>query len=706
MELLRPGLLVFALAALVPLWLHLRGRRNAPQLAFSALRFLLEQDPRRARALRLRERALIALRMLAAGGISVALAGPLLPSCGSATSDGAALLGDEPTDLVLVLDDSLSMRTAMPDGGTRWQAARSRALALLAGLPRGSRAALVRAALPAEASPPQLSEDLRSVASELRAMQPRAARDDGERALGLAARVLSGSERGRIVVVGDLEAAGWKDVRGAALGATVARGIGVDVLRVGGPVADTAIVAAVAEPAPDRGAREVRLLVDVARSGDGPFVGSLVVTVGQREVRRRVEVATGETRRIELPVVADAPVAHLALAGPDDALADDDARVVRLAGDDALRVGLVNGAPRPVPREDEVFFLRRALEVGAPGLGTLALEDLRETELDAERLQRLDVLILANVAELPPAALAAVVGPRPAGRGGGGTRGAGAARAASLGWLGGLLPDRIGEALPGPADPGVQPGRPSRPDPAAALLAARLEGLLPALADLRVQRRLGWQPTPQLQAQTALRFADGTPAVYAETRGRGRLVVLGTSADLDWGDLPLQPGFVPLAASLCTIAAGQGAERATAQVAPGEPLDLPRREEAIELRLRALGGELVGVTPAPAERGTRRRWRLPGLAKPGVYEAEEIGAAGSLGREIVVVVPDPAERPLAQLEQLALPTPPPDAARAVAERRGGRPSVPVAPYALVLLLALLVAEGARLWRGPRRGGAR
>lgn len=700
MELLRPELLPFALAALIPLWLHLRGRRHAPQLAFSALRFLLEQDPARARAMRLRERALIALRMVATAGIAVALAGPLLPSCGPAAGQGA-MLGDEPVDLVVLLDDSLSMR-AGTGGESRFSVASKRAAALVASLPRGSRAAVVRTARPADVLGSGLISDLRSVATELRGLRPRASADDGERAFALASRLLVGSERGRMVLLSDLERAGWAAVQGTAVAGAVARGARVDVVAVGGDVVDTAVVSARAEPAPDRGARAVRLFVTIGHHGPRPFVGTLLVEIGSRAIRRGVEVAAGAERTFELPVAADAPIARVALLGGDDALPENDVRHVRLAGDEAVRVGLLNGAPRPVPREDELFFLRRALEVGAPGLGALALDELREADLTAERIAHLDVLVLANVAELAPTALAALIARIEAGMGVVVTLGDGAGRAAVLGWLGGLLPETLADAQTGAADPGVRQADLLHPLPITVALARRLQPAIPALGELRAQRRLGLLPRPDLDAHVALRWSDGLPAALGFARGRGRIVLWGSSIDLDWCDLPLQPGFVPLAAGLVAAAAGQGAERATTAVAPGEPIDLPRREEARTLEIRDAAGAVARTMQAPLDStASRRRWRAVAPDAPGVYEAIERSAAGVLEQRVLVVAPDPAENPAARLAGLDLPEPTATAGAASGSAR--RPRWPVAPYALAGLLLLLAGEGLLLVRGARGG---
>ena len=98
-QFVRPWLLIGVLGALVPLVIHLAGRRKAPRVQFTALRFVLSRDPARARAARLRERLLLGLRMVIAALIAVALAKPMVPSL---TPQATAVAGSAPVALVIV----------------------------------------------------------------------------------------------------------------------------------------------------------------------------------------------------------------------------------------------------------------------------------------------------------------------------------------------------------------------------------------------------------------------------------------------------------------------------------------------------------------------------------------------------------------------------------------------------------------------------
>ncbi len=678
----RPWLLLGIAAALLPLWMHLRGRRAVQTVAFSALAFLHRRHPERARAQRLRERALLAARMLVMAGLAFALAGPLVPGC----DESSSALSDEPMALVVVLDDSLSMQATIGGGPSQFSLARQRALSLLERLPAGSRAMVVTSAKPARAILPRLESDLRSLQGDVAALNARASADDANAALALAARLLAHATEAdrRIVVLSDLQASGWSAVQAGALG-----GLRVDAEPLGSAWTNTAILAADVTPAPERGAHQVRLKVELGHDGPGPFTGPLVVRVGGRELRRRLEIPAGERRTVELPLAALAPVAEIELPGGDD-LAGDDRRLVRLGAGSALRVALINGAPRPVPRDDEVYFLRRALDVSNGA--ELDVQTLQLAELNPEKLASYDVLWIANVAEFAPPVLAALVARIEAGTGVVVSLGDESDGAARLGWLAGLLPDHWLAKQPGGALAGVltETLGPDA-DRAALELSQMLEGVDVGLGDTTVQRRIGTAPLPDLDRHVAMRFADGAPALLAWTRGRGRLLVWTTSVDLDWTDAPLQPGFVPLVSLIVRNAAGAAMGRPRAALQPGEGFELARSDAATRLEVHLPDGRVA--VSLDAEQQPSRRWRVPGLTPVGSFQAVEFTAAGPQPPVDLVVVPPPSESAPERLKALPLPTRP-ASTKANAARQV--PQLPVAPLALSLLLLVLLGEAVLL----------
>ncbi|HEY1261655.1 MAG TPA: DUF4159 domain-containing protein [Stellaceae bacterium] len=82
--------------------------------------------------------------------------------------------------------------------------------------------------------------------------------------------------------------------------------------------------------------------------------------------------------------------------------------------------------------------------------------------------------------------------------------------------------------------------------------------------DVTVSRQVLAEPTLDLAAKTWARLADGTPLVTAEKRGRGRIVLVHTTANASWSNLALSGLFVEMlrrivATSRGVAAADQGA---------------------------------------------------------------------------------------------------------------------------------------------------
>ena len=508
------------------------------------------------------------------------------------------------------------------------------------------------------------------------------------------------------MVVSDLQSAGWRDVKLPEIGDHVAGqppSLRLQVERIDGPVvANTAVVAARAEPAPERGPQQVRVEAVISHSGPAPFQGHVTVRAGDREVKSWVEVAPGETvkRTFVLPATTDTAEVLL----PDDGLAADNRRLVRLSGGDVIRVALVDGAPRPVPREDEVFFAQRALQIGAVRAGSVAVDVLQVEQLVGDALSVYDVIVLANVAELQPLVereLAKQV-----------ERGAGLLITAgdsvpedTTGWLRSLQPHPVvgHQRLDGARGAGrdvrarlelVSASADDRVEQAVAELRGSLAGSMAALGAARDGHPLLVQPDSALAGQTILRLASGAPILLLAARGRGQVALLTTAIDRDWSDLPLQPGYLPLLQEVVASLAGRAGHGHRAAIEPADVAVLTRHEEAERLVVQrddeAHRGEVVDELLASGPGG--RSWQVGGLLEPGRYLARELGKGGRWSERSILVVPPAAE---SALEAMAVPQ---LAAVESASSSKSRPKVPGWSYALIGLLLLLVVEGALLVR--------
>ncbi|MCK4409905.1 MAG: BatA domain-containing protein, partial [Candidatus Eisenbacteria sp.] len=108
---LNGAFLFAALAALLPLLIHLISRRRVATVDFSSLRFLKELERKRIRRVRLRQILLLIVRSLIILAAALALARPTLK--GPLAGGGSA---HARTSVAIVVDDSASM-TRAADGG-------------------------------------------------------------------------------------------------------------------------------------------------------------------------------------------------------------------------------------------------------------------------------------------------------------------------------------------------------------------------------------------------------------------------------------------------------------------------------------------------------------------------------------------------------------------------------------------------------------
>lgn len=293
--------------------------------------------------------------------------------------------GQVPTGarLAVVIDASASM--AARDGeGTRIERARSVAQDLARSLPPGGRMMIVEAGREASVLTPPTS-DRAALERAVAEISVRGGSADLEAATSLAAERMRGAPSGsRIVVLTDAA----EDGRVALDG----RSVPVEVRRVGGETANTAIVAAdvrarASDDAPDR----ADVFVRIARFGATPDDVHVTARIEGRGVvaSRRVTVPANETTSVvmsaDFPPDADgrAAIVRIELAAPrgesrDDALALDDLAVVPSPGGRKLPVFLIGRAPPELQRvlvsDEDVELFATTLEAiarreaGAPAL--------------------------------------------------------------------------------------------------------------------------------------------------------------------------------------------------------------------------------------------------------------------------------------------------------------------------------------------------
>ena len=674
-----PAFALFAVLAGVPILLHLYGRPRAQVRRFAALRFLIESDKKTAAQRKLREMLLLVARAAAIAAVSLILAKPYLETRSDVGIGGGV---GERESAVIVLDDSRSM--GFVDGTqTRFAAAQARARRLVDGMGRDSEVAIL---LTSGAAAPQgeLTPDrtrLRQAIAEAHATRRPG---DTSSALKRAAAILAapgGTMRPtrRVYLVSDLAAHGfqpeppWPAEGGPSL-------VPIDVGDK--KPANRAVEELRVEPAPQLGPRGVQIEATVENFGDEPqkeqpltlridgkaVARNLVDLPAHGRATKRFFHAFGLPGESVAPGAAGEPRAHETVVElSPDALADDDRRWLRIEERRVVRVLLVDGDPRTVRRDDELFYLETALHPGDRDDSRLEVRVASVDDLGRRPLEAEDVIFLANV-KAPDTGRAAQLAAFVEGGGGlflsvGDNVDADAWNAA----FGDLLPQPLatlrtvgptlssrddGEARAGgegervarfdrghpvlaPFESAGGPGDAAAPGDKSAPPGDKggRGGSAQALREARISRYALLRPTPHGAARdderrALLRLEGGAPLLVEGRKGKGRVLLLTTTLDRDWGDLAIQPAYLPLMQQAARYLARASLDAPEPPALVGQPHDIPLGEgdSRVEVTLPS------GQTRWFGEDRTLGRAALhfTDTDEPGLYHVAVGGAGGEL----------------------------------------------------------------------------
>ena len=555
--------LLLALAGLPLIWRLLRITPPAPRTQrFPAIRLLFGLRPPEETAART-PLWLILLRMAFATLVIVGLAQPLLNPATQLTGSGP---------LLLVIDDGWA-------AARHWQARQTVLDGLLDQAEREARPVVILTTAPNALEQPPAPSGLLSAAEARRLTQglkPKPWLVDRAAALAaLEAVDLPGSTH--VVWLSDGLDAGQVP----ALAEHLQRFGRLDLLRdrAGG-------LARLVLPPENDGLAMILRLRRATLAGEEAAAILATAEDGALVARAPVTFAAGQTEtdaRIQLPVELRNRIARLAIEG------ENTAGAVMLLDERWRRrpVGLVTGGPLEgaQPLLSELYYLQRALE---------PFTELRRGAI-ADLLRRdLAVLVLPDIGILPEAErvqlrdwaergglLLRFAGPRLA-EGSGTTLLQGADP---------LMPVRLrggNRSLSG-ALTWDEPARLAPFDKAGPFAGIEIPG------DVLIQRQVLAEPSLDLGDRTWARLADGTPLVTAARRGKGRVVLVHTTANNDWSNLPLSGLFVEILRRIVAlsqgVATGGAAEGALppvetmdgfGQLGPPEPTTLALDHAALE----------------------------------------------------------------------------------------------------------------------------
>ena len=581
-------LLPLLLVAFLPIILHVLDRRRARVVDWPAMRLLVGKDPARLRRMRAREMLLIAARSFAALLIALAILQPAWRVRRPVTASA-----ESPRAVALAIDTTLGMAYRNAPGPSSLERAVASALRVLDETAPGSLVVLLDGGGQAPESP---ATDADAARARLRALAPHPSTFRILDALDEAARRLSAMPLpGEVHIFTDLQApvlAGASAER-ARLVAERLRALDppplVRLVDCGPASAANRFVAGL-ESGPLAAVAgepiELRALVEESGRGDGaPIDFTLVGPLG--EAARAAAAAPGEERLASIDLVQRFQTGTFPVAGriPPDGLPGDDARWIVLDVPERIEIlltgtGMDDGGPGGA-RHADLALAPRSAGARAPAVPFR----VRYAPVpDAETLAGKRVAIITGLLRLEDAEAALL---ERFVRDGGGLlvfAGEGVDLAALSEKLhrdgSGILPCAVGSR--GHGEEGVHPVGVLVEHPALSIFADPEEG------DLSRITVRGWTKCTGLAegATVLARLSGGDPWIIEKAAGRGRTIIVATSASPDDSDLPLTPLFVPLLHRLARYLAA--APPRIGEVLCGETISLPVDEAPAGAAARAI----------------------------------------------------------------------------------------------------------------------
>ncbi len=666
MGFIAPLMLVGCIALAVPIAIHLIGRRRARIVRFAALDFLMATKRRTARRLRLRERMLLLVRGLACLLVAVALAKPYT----SCDRKGPQVMRG-PQAAVLVIDDSFASSYQV-DGKPWLRIAAVEARQILTQLGPEAEVAIVRASEGAD-HPTELTRDHLRLRDQLLALEPSARPADTTRALTRAAQLLAASSHTHktVYLLSLLAKTGLRDndppwgKDGPAL-------ITLDLRPGGGVMPNLAVTNLRVDAEPGAGTRGVAFEAEVANFGDAPATTELSLTIADHVVARgSLALAPREHKSkrflAALPPGTRASDASVSLAG--DALAIDDHRWVRASLRDQVRVLLVDGDPRTVRHDDELFYLEAALRPGdredsGIQVRSITAEELAKVEAHASKaaiaLDDFDVVVLANVPALPAERVAILAQWVQAG---GGILVAPGDRVDPAAYDRTMLP-LLPQGLRDPIDMTFGAAPDERDSRALHLIKweadhpifTKFSKTAPELADAKFYEISLLGPTTATADRKVLAwFTNGAPALVEASIGTGRTVLFTSTLDRDWNDLPIHQGFLPLVQQIVAHLARKHTAGQESDHAIGSAVILPTGDLK---RLEVRGPDNIGAVFEGDRIASRSSVRFSRTDRPGIYRVigtDQTGVTRDRDELAFAVNLDPHGSDLAAAPASALP---------------------------------------------------
>jgi hypothetical protein len=551
-------------AAAVPVIIHLLNRRRLRRIKFSSLEFLTDLARRRMRKINLRRILILVLRTMAIVFVVTAFARP--------TIRGAAFLlpGKAPKNVVVCLDASYSMGVD-EEQGTAFTAAQEIASTIVDQAGKHDAINVVLFSERADAQLEQGTKNKTLVKSVIENAKITAEATSIGRAIDEAYELIDESdvEGGEIYVVSDFRYNSDSTLAGQR---PERRDVRLFFVPVYNGVVDNVSIDRVMVPRKLlRPGEVIRIGVAVTNhSPENPADFPLELTVeGSRKAEKVINLSPGASTTVTFPIsFTEWGAYHCKIAKNRDRLPVDDERYFLLEVSKSVPVTLIRGLRHlddgrrgsgptagGIGRAAGFFYLEKALNPRPTGDGEFTVTTIDEKDITAASLPSRGVAVWVNPHQLQSKRMALIE--RYVKRGGG-----------LMVFLGNgdrrLLQDerfrefigiRAATERKNQSKTGYTSFQQSHP-----MFSIFNEEELELLTRTKVRRYVAARG---VAPDSVLAYvAGGDPALWECSRGKGRIMVFAAAPDLESGDIPLSPMFLPLVhTSVSYLASAGGAQR-------------------------------------------------------------------------------------------------------------------------------------------------
>ncbi len=597
-----PLFLLAALAAAIPVILHMINRQRAKEMPFSTLRFLRICVQKTRRRRRIHDVLLMLVRAAALVLIALGLANVRL------TSLSSLLSGKGASAVAIVLDNSASMGV-MDRGRPRFETARMAVEQILKQLQGGDQVALFLTGGRPFPEQGKLDPTHDAVLRMFNQCAVSCERANLAVPLLQARQALAESDAANktIYVVTDMQKLSWdglkKDSPDAAAGAGDAA---LDEKEKRLRKIPIVVIDCNRQPLPNVAIQGVELEAAVPVAGVPVKATVEVLNAASVPQQRLVELYVDDAKEAVSPELKIAPESRATHAFQfsfkrgglhrcearllgEDGFRLDDRRFFTMEVDQGVPVAIVSPERHEIHYLDDTFYIEQALLPGRPGGSALRGKVLSAKDLLAEPLADYSVIYCVN---LPAPETEAADRLRKYVEGGGHLVWVcgenvqpGAYNAMNEKAQGQLLPGTLVEIRTANAAQGRDSWHVAFLDKKHRALAHLVEP--PSLYQkVLVYKHVRMDVGAQAGTWVLARLDDGEPILANRKAGRGSVTMLGTSAHVGWTNLPLRPIFLPLLVRMTFELAGT--EQTLRTALAGAPLTLAFEEETRPIKVEVV----------------------------------------------------------------------------------------------------------------------